>query len=324
MYQIRGESYWFVLIDFDMATMIEDAKGRNTYQASSKHRTGTLPFMAHELIGNAYNMAQHPETTRPIRHFLRHDFESLFYVCYWIVTALAPRNGTQDSGHDALMGFAKALERDGLLSLSTHKRTVCTTAFSITGLVLPEKASILRFWFDAWVRQLRKADTAQNDHAIDTQWVEEAAASNLFQSVDDADAIEPFDQETCGGLLTRDALKAVLTPRIPDLCWYTATHAKEFTFDHPPPSSDVAAPATGAGAAVPAQSNVNTSPAGAVDHAPSAGSATLPVTTAPQVVEKQPVKSTVSKKLDRFQRALRAVGTGMTLRPRDKLKKPKY
>ena len=87
MYEIRNGAYYFVLIDFDMAIVVEDRKGKSTYQASSKHRTGTLPFMAWELIQDAIRGMDDCHWV-PVPHLLRHDYESLFYVSFWSVTAI--------------------------------------------------------------------------------------------------------------------------------------------------------------------------------------------------------------------------------------------
>ena len=50
MYEIQDNAYYFILIDFDMAIFVEDKRGNSTYKTSSKHRTGTLPFISFELI----------------------------------------------------------------------------------------------------------------------------------------------------------------------------------------------------------------------------------------------------------------------------------
>src|SRR5882762_8099046 len=61
---------WVILNDFDLAGRVE-AEGRLS-GATARHRTGTLPFMAIELLEDV-----------GARHELRHDLESLFYVAIW-------------------------------------------------------------------------------------------------------------------------------------------------------------------------------------------------------------------------------------------------
>jgi hypothetical protein len=58
-----------VLNDLDLAV---DADVKS---ASSKHRTGTKPFMAIDLL--------RPD---PPMHMYRHDLESIFYVVVWITS----------------------------------------------------------------------------------------------------------------------------------------------------------------------------------------------------------------------------------------------
>ncbi|TFY75704.1 hypothetical protein EWM64_g8308 [Hericium alpestre] len=59
-----------IVNDFDLATRIKDDGSPEV--SLSNHRTGTLPFMALELLRK-----------QTIQHRLRHDLESLFYVAVW-------------------------------------------------------------------------------------------------------------------------------------------------------------------------------------------------------------------------------------------------
>jgi serine/threonine protein kinase len=69
MLRKQGDKIYAVLNDFDLAVSA-DVK-----TISSKHRTGTKPFMAIDLI--------HPD---PTVHMYRHDLESMFYVLVWITS----------------------------------------------------------------------------------------------------------------------------------------------------------------------------------------------------------------------------------------------
>jgi hypothetical protein len=60
-----------VLIDLDLA---RDLQATDQQGASSLHRTGTLPFMALDLL--------HDDSDYP--HYHRHDLESFVYVLVWI------------------------------------------------------------------------------------------------------------------------------------------------------------------------------------------------------------------------------------------------
>ena len=67
MYEIREGKFYFILIDFDMAVRI--APDESSYVASSRYRTGTLPFMAYELVKDAHYSSS--RIWSPIRHLLR-------------------------------------------------------------------------------------------------------------------------------------------------------------------------------------------------------------------------------------------------------------
>ena len=63
MYEIRDGRYYFILIDFDMAVYLGNGKkrgeaGNGSLSATSKNRTGTLPFMACELVTTSYCFIQ--------------------------------------------------------------------------------------------------------------------------------------------------------------------------------------------------------------------------------------------------------------------------
>ncbi|KAH9847061.1 hypothetical protein C2E23DRAFT_849942 [Lenzites betulinus] len=73
----EGAGVHFVLTDFDLAVRLDSngtAKG-----VTARHRTGTLPFMAVELLKD---MAKNPSNPQ-IAHEQRHDYESLFWVAAW-------------------------------------------------------------------------------------------------------------------------------------------------------------------------------------------------------------------------------------------------
>ncbi|EJD02664.1 uncharacterized protein FOMMEDRAFT_167852 [Fomitiporia mediterranea MF3/22] len=71
------------LIDFDYALDLE-----NQSQAAAKGaRTGTLPFMALEMLAE--------ETSNRVKHAYYHDLESIFYVLCWLCTSQEGPNNTE-------------------------------------------------------------------------------------------------------------------------------------------------------------------------------------------------------------------------------------
>ncbi|KAF8274785.1 hypothetical protein EI94DRAFT_1713047, partial [Lactarius quietus] len=69
MLRKEGGNVYAVLNDLDLAVNVD------VQRPSSKHRTGTKPFMAIDLLRGD-----------PTAHMYRHDLESLFYVLVWITT----------------------------------------------------------------------------------------------------------------------------------------------------------------------------------------------------------------------------------------------
>ena len=331
MYTVRDGVYVFILIDFDMAILLEDDTGQNTYKASSRHRTGTLPFMAYELILDAWHGGRDPGTWKPIRHHLRHDFESLFYVSYWIVTALKLR-GEADPEQDLLVQFARALEIGGLRELANNKKVTLTTPLNNAFLKLPKASAFLGTWFNSWIRVFRVAVFAKDNNGDEVYEAENGGTGE----------VEPFDEETWNGMVTRDVLQAALRPRIPEKSKDTAGRGHEFDprinldvaaalaearegspSDDEPPSAALS-PAVG-----PITRAASRAAAAAAASRKTATTATKKSTVKKpkaQSAKKQTKKQTTAKKDGTLKRVLKAAAGGMqrVLRPRDKLKKPEW
>ncbi|KAF8958371.1 hypothetical protein BDZ97DRAFT_2061763 [Flammula alnicola] len=80
-----------ILIDLDYALMREDGLGRDT--ATVGHRTGTLPFMAIELLMGLPDGEEQKS---------RHDLESFFYVLLWICWHYAGPNNAERQNFDIM------------------------------------------------------------------------------------------------------------------------------------------------------------------------------------------------------------------------------
>ncbi|KDQ10427.1 hypothetical protein BOTBODRAFT_36331 [Botryobasidium botryosum FD-172 SS1] len=78
VYRKTGTAIHGVLTDFDLAT---SSQNRVDYPFHLLHRTGTMPFLARELL----------EIGDVAPHLLRHDLESALYVLVWdIANTVAP------------------------------------------------------------------------------------------------------------------------------------------------------------------------------------------------------------------------------------------
>ncbi|KAF8074620.1 hypothetical protein FPV67DRAFT_589168 [Lyophyllum atratum] len=62
-----------ILNDWDMASYVED--NDEIKLSTATHRTGTIPFMARDLLA--------PAGTDPPAHLYRHDLESFYYILVW-------------------------------------------------------------------------------------------------------------------------------------------------------------------------------------------------------------------------------------------------
>ena len=70
MFQVKDGSTKGVVNDWDMASILNDEGEVPT--STAKHRTGTIPFMARDLL-----------ESDPPPHLYRHDLESFFYLLVW-------------------------------------------------------------------------------------------------------------------------------------------------------------------------------------------------------------------------------------------------
>jgi serine/threonine protein kinase len=68
--QLDGETIKGILNDWDMASLLDDVG--EVPISTARHRTGTIPFMAIDLL-----------QAKPPIHLYRHDLESFFYILVW-------------------------------------------------------------------------------------------------------------------------------------------------------------------------------------------------------------------------------------------------
>ncbi|THG97230.1 hypothetical protein EW026_g4733 [Hermanssonia centrifuga] len=186
MYEMHGEKVNFILIDFDNATRV-DARGAPRPSTKSKHRTGTLPFMAWELIKDMANRELKGYRPR-IVHVLRHDFESLFYLSLWCAITIPAMK-------DQMM-------KKGDLPLTyPNKKMLCTTMGETDNIDFPLECENLRPWFRRWNALLATAAMQLEQHKL-----------NVFHADDYIDPL--FDEETVDGTLSRDSIKRALSGKV--------------------------------------------------------------------------------------------------------------
>ncbi|TFK17799.1 hypothetical protein FA15DRAFT_710445 [Coprinopsis marcescibilis] len=80
----------------------------NAPESNLKHHSGTIPFIAHELLDTLDDL--------PSDHFLRHDLDSLLYILMWVTQSLPDhhnwkqgllRNGTGKSDSKVFLARQK-------------------------------------------------------------------------------------------------------------------------------------------------------------------------------------------------------------------------
>lgn len=203
---MHGEYYHFILIDFDMAVVIPEGESR--YPASSRHRTGTLPFMAADLLLDAYDASMNPKGWNPIKHLLRHDLESLFWVSAWSLMTLPIKGLCQEIAEKTVQSVW-IFERGNLRNIGLTKNALPLTGFQSAGLVFPPAAECVEAWLDQF------SDVLDAGFRSSAEWRKNSkrkrSTRNPAHSADDS--ISAW--ETGGDNITPDNLKAKLTQAYP-------------------------------------------------------------------------------------------------------------
>ncbi len=195
MFEIRDGVVNFIVIDFDMATMV-DPDGEPLAAPSAKHRTGTLPFMAYELLKDMSQFGS-PERKRVV-HRLRHDFESLFYLCLYCLFTMVEIDDEKMKA--TLAAQVAEWENSTLKSIASIKQLLCTSDEAIEELIFPNSCEALRQWFVGWVDVFSDAYSALAGYKKKTR-----LAKRLKQK-----GPPDFDIDTLQGTLTRDKIKESL------------------------------------------------------------------------------------------------------------------
>jgi len=127
-----------ILNDFDMATeWFPDTKEAQV--SAAHHRTGTLPFMALELVDN--------DETEPV-HLYRHDLESFFYILIWAATHYDFESQTKKD--------TPAVMRDWLSpDTAAEMKRKLTTGFHFKSAITPLVLAPFEELWETWVVPLR-------------------------------------------------------------------------------------------------------------------------------------------------------------------------
>ncbi|KAI0339741.1 hypothetical protein BDW22DRAFT_583802 [Trametopsis cervina] len=153
MYEPRSGQDWFVLIDFDLAVRV-DKKGK-PLGPTSRHRTGTLPFMAVDVIEDMHLVATEADY-KPIVHCVRHDFESLLWVClYFGIKTLSPNTPNRKVEEEKRRKYLAKWETGDCDDIHATKLKVFRQAKSTNKIPLSNHFEHLRPWFGAFLSCFR-------------------------------------------------------------------------------------------------------------------------------------------------------------------------
>ena len=189
---IRGQVHG-VLTDYDLSSWKAPSTTEDEGVNSSQKITGTLPFMAHDLLD------PHKTDTHLV-HLYRHDVESFFYVMLILATRYEIRE--PEEGEDGGLR-----EREGKLQFQDWFEEQNYRALGEIKLVWfwsrgrePDFEPSPSFKdFKRWLRGLRldflHGFFARNEHRL---WLEDP----MLASRGEGDIPPPYDEETLGGYIT--------------------------------------------------------------------------------------------------------------------------
>jgi len=125
-----------ILNDWDMASELTDEG--EVPNSAALHRTGTLPFMAIDLLG-----------TSPPPHYYRHDLESFFYILIWAAIHHDLKNKTRHRMTSTMMlsWGAKATAQNSKLPLLVTGARGDDCKHGIMKLIRKEFNDVFVQWF---------------------------------------------------------------------------------------------------------------------------------------------------------------------------------
>jgi hypothetical protein len=182
MYRVHKGKIYGVLNDFDLSYQMTDEHPIPD-QASSKQRTGTLPFMAIDLLGKD-----------PPLHGYRHDLESFMWVILFHIGQYQDGNSVGHSGpyYNWLLG-----DRPIILLEKLRIRD---------GRTVPEAQPAFRPllpWIRQMARMFRKASFVASMQESDVELDES-------DELDLESASGKFDLESAGGRITFKKFQKIL------------------------------------------------------------------------------------------------------------------
>jgi hypothetical protein len=167
-----------IVNDWDMASHLDTAGEVTT--STARHRTGTVPFMARDLL-----------VDEPPVHLYRHDLESFFYILVWAAVHFDIQNKKRLPTHPALREWD-----DDSLSIARHAKGDFLHGYDgASELVFRHVRQEFGDVLDNWILPLW-------DLFFDVMHYSKARPRRSIPS--------EFDDETLGGRLTFDIFMATI------------------------------------------------------------------------------------------------------------------
>lgn len=209
MWEIRDGKIYFILIDFDLATVVtEDDKSAAVASSESNHQTGTLPFMAYELLTDMTDNP-YPSSKARLMHRLHHDYESLLYLTCWSSISWPP--ALDDVQRTMLTMYLKKWESGTVETVANLKWRLCSDRRYVAALPLPLAAEPLRPILNRWFKLIRHAYQQWDDICQEAEDAKSSFQVAVNISID-------FDIETFNGLIARDTIKKAVAEGVAASC----------------------------------------------------------------------------------------------------------
>ncbi len=184
-----------VLNDFDLSSFCDDTG------TSSVERTGTLPYMAYELLDD-------DENGNPPKHLYRHDLESIFYVILLLCCRCELATAQKSSEHEILVRRKVHSEFDEWYRLSRGSLLgACkSTLFMKIVRVSPKLGSgftDFQPWIDGFALQFADGFSLRLEHKLALKgYIFGKPVKQISKPTD----MEPFDDETLEDCISYSAI----------------------------------------------------------------------------------------------------------------------
>lgn len=194
MWTLRDGKDCFILIDFDLAVPV-DKLGRPT-GPTARHRTGTLPFMAFELLESMDDIQGSPEDDgSSLQHRVNFDYQSITFVAI----RCAMNTVEDDTGHvvhPMAAEYLKDWQEGSYRAMAAVKKDLLRDPRAFFKVPFsPSFRTIL-----PWIAQL----VAVFDQGL--RKVADLERQRLFANMGQPQPLEPtpYEAETMYGEVTRD------------------------------------------------------------------------------------------------------------------------